>query len=85
MNFEYSRTFKKDFRKLPTKLKLRFEERASIFRIDQFSPILNIHALNSPFLGYRSINVSGDIRAIFFQEKRKATFIRIGTHSELYE
>jgi len=46
--------------------------------------ILNNHSLEGAFDECRSINVTGDCRAIFKQEKNIAIFMTIGTHSELY-
>ena len=37
----------------------------SVFIEDEYSPVLNNHRLIGDFKGLRSINVSGDWRAIF--------------------
>jgi len=49
------------------------------------NPLLNNHPLHGEWLNYRSINITGDIRAIFFVENATAIFITIGSHSELYK
>lgn len=86
MKIDYTRLFKKEYKKLPQKLKIQFAGRIEVFRQDSFSSQLNNHALHHPFEGYRSINISGDYRALYYVEQDgTAVFIRIGTHSELYK
>jgi mRNA-degrading endonuclease YafQ of YafQ-DinJ toxin-antitoxin module len=45
---------------------------------------LNNHSVDTAFADCRSINVTGDYRAIFHENKETVTFMTIGTHSELY-
>ncbi len=85
MIFEYSRSFKKDYKKLSQKIKAAFGVRVEMFILDQHNPILNNHAIHNPYDGSRSINISGDIRAIYEIDENTVTFIRIGSHSELYK
>ncbi len=80
----FHRDFKKHYKKLPSKVKAKLEERLRIFKDEEFDPVLNNHALKGKWLGYRSINVSGDIRAIFKREAESALFVAIDTHSNLY-
>ena len=80
----YHRDFKKSYKRLPPKLKERLEERLRLFSKDEFNPILNNHALKGKWLGYRSMNVTGDIRAIFKRDTESALFVAIDTHSNLY-
>ena len=70
---------------LPKKIKEKFKERRNVFVENKFDPILNNHNVEKRFPGCRSINVTGDYRAIFKEDKRNVfTFVNIGTHSELY-
>lgn len=78
------RNFKKQFDKLTKSQKKKFKERSSIFIRDEFHPILNNHALKGKYEGYRSINIAGDLRAIFQKENQYAVFVKIGSHSKLY-
>lgn len=85
MIISFSKQFKKDFKKLPKKIKAQFKSRIKLFEQDQNNPQLNNHKLNTPYKGFYSINISGDIRAIYEQiNKNKVLFIKIGTHSQLY-
>ena len=78
------KSFKKRFKKLPVKIRKQFYERAELFKTDKFNPILNNHSVDAIYTGCRSINISGDYRAIFWEKGEIANFIKIGTHSELY-
>ncbi|OGY27884.1 MAG: hypothetical protein A2Z42_02270 [Candidatus Woykebacteria bacterium RBG_19FT_COMBO_43_10] len=81
----YHQDFKRNYRKLSPKVKGKLEERLRIFSKDEFNPILNNHALKGKWLGYRSINVTGDIRAIFKRNPAVVIFVTIDSHSNLYQ
>ena len=50
-----------------------------------FHSLLNNHALSGKYSGYRSINIGGDLRAIYEPISLDiAFFIIMGTHPELY-
>ena len=86
MKPEYHKSFRKQFDKLPLKIQDKFEKCLKLFIDDQFHPLLNNHPLNGEYEGYRSINITGDIRAIFYiKPDSNCVFINIGSHSELYE
>ena len=80
------RSFKKKFKKLHPKIKDQFFERAGLFLNDKFHPLLNNHSVEKVFFDSRSINITGDYRAIFREEEKgeAVIFTDIGTHSELY-
>ncbi len=80
----YHKTFLKDVKKLPKKVKERLKERILIFGADKFNPVLNNHALKGRYQGYRSINITGDFRAIFKITPSEAIFVTINSHSNLY-
>ena len=77
-------TFEKKFKKILPKVQNHFYNRLVLFKKNKFSPILNNHRVEKRFPGCRSINVTGDYRAIFKEEKDTYIFINIGRHSELY-
>ena len=86
MQIDYSSNFKKRFRKIPEKIRARLVERLQYFVKDQFDPRLNNHMLHGKYAGCHSINVTGDIRAIYeIQDGAVAYFIDIGSHAELYK
>lgn len=84
MKIFYKDKFDKKFRKLNPKIQNQFYERLSIFITNRYHPILNNHRVEKRFAGCRSINITGDYRAIFQDESNMVIFINIGTHSELY-
>ena len=77
-------SFAKDFKKLEKGVRIKFVERKHIFEYDPFSPLLNNNPLHREFEGCRSINITGNYRAIFYIKEGVYVFIRIGTHAQLY-
>lgn len=81
----FDKSFYKGYEKLSKKRQEQFWERLEIFKKDQNNPQLNNHKLHGKYDSFYSVNVSGNIRAIYEQiEKNKVLFIKIGTHSQLY-
>lgn len=85
MHIRYLPKFKKQYKKLPQKFQEQFDERLKLFLVDPTSPQLRVHPLKGKFAGYWSLNVNGDIRALYLLEgEAMIIFALIGTHSELY-
>ena len=84
MHIYLHKKFLKDYKKLSISQKERFKERRNLFIADEFNPVLNNHALKGKYLGYRSINITGDLRAIFKRDSNSALFVTIDFHSNLY-
>ena len=78
-------SFSKNYEKLASKVKDQFKIRRDIFLKNPFHPILNNHPLHGEYSDFRSINITGDYRVIYFMKDEIAIFIRIGTHSELFK
>lgn len=78
------RSFEKQFKKLPVNVRQAFYERISLFIENKFNTLLNNHPLAGEYDGHRSINITGNYRAIFKEDGEKITFTLIGTHPELY-
>ncbi|OGG77159.1 hypothetical protein A3B35_02625 [Candidatus Kaiserbacteria bacterium RIFCSPLOWO2_01_FULL_54_24] len=64
MRVELHRKFTKKFRKLPRDIRTRFVERKNLFSREPFHPLLNNHSVHKKFPGWRSVNVTGDYRAL---------------------
>ncbi len=80
------KSFEKQYKKLRLGQKEKFKEKIAFFLKDEFNPILNNHPLRGRYKGYRSINISGDLRAIYKREIRKRViFVAIDKHSNLYK
>lgn len=85
MKIIFHKIFEKQYKKFPDKIKKRIKDRNILFEKDPYDPILNNHALNGKYMGYRSISITGNIRIIYkFLDKDTVLFSEIGTHSELY-
>lgn len=84
MRIKLHKNFEKHYKKLRVNEKQKFKERRDLFLQDEFNPILNNHSLKGKYLGHRSINVTGDLRAIYKRDKDLIIFVSIDTHSNLY-
>ncbi|MFA5831290.1 MAG: type II toxin-antitoxin system mRNA interferase toxin, RelE/StbE family [Candidatus Paceibacterota bacterium] len=85
MELHYSSLFKKQYKKMPVKIREQFKTRLVLFVQDQNNPQLHIHKLNGSYDGLWSMNITGDFRAVFDRIHDSAIlFEAIGTHSELY-
>lgn len=86
MRIYYTKHFLKCFGDAPEKIQLKFYERVRLFNVDRFHPLLNNHSLSGEYSGYRSINITGDWRALFSEENcgQNINFTDLGTHSQLY-
>jgi addiction module RelE/StbE family toxin len=86
---DFSRKFEKQLERAPLNIQKAFRRRLELLLTDSFHPQLRNHALTGEWKGYRSVNVSGDWRAIFINKQRKGgiviLFIALGTHSQLYK
>lgn len=90
MQTNFAKKFKKQYEKADNKIKFAFDKRLKLFLQDPFYPLLNNHALTGQYLGKRSINVTGDWRAIFSEienggEEKVVIFELLDTHSNLYK
>lgn len=86
MRIDFHKRFDKQYKKLPVASKKKFENQLAILISNQNNPVLNNHALKGKYTGYRSINVTGDIRAIYIpHSKDHIEFAYIGSHAQLYK
>jgi len=85
MKIKLHKKFTKQFSKLNKKEKLKCQARLNLFFDDPFNKLLNNHALQGKYKGLRSINMSGDLRAIYEMINSDiAFFIDLDKHSNLY-
>lgn len=86
LKIKYTKRFTKQFAKLTPKIRTYFIERQRLWLSDPYAIQLHLHMLTGKYAGLYSININGDIRAIY--EKRNDSYViygLIGTHSQLYE
>jgi len=85
MTIQYTPKFKKQYKKLPVNFQKQFDERLLLFLEDPTNPVLRVHPLKGSYSGYWSMNVSGDLRALYLKKGDELIiFALIGTHSQLY-
>ena len=81
-----SRTFVKQIEKFPVSLRRQARDRIRLLVTDATHPLLNDHKLNPPFDGYRSINITSDVRLVYKWANATTLHLRaIGTHHQLYK
>ncbi len=86
MNVVFHKRFEKMAGKLSPKIKGKMVDRITLFSNDPLAYELRNHALNTPYKGSYSIDVTGDYRAIYYLvDGHTAMFTHIGTHSQLYK
>ena len=85
MIIETTKTFDKQYSKLNDKTKTIYKNRIAIFKGNPFDFRLRNYALKGKYLGYRSIDITGDVRVLYtVKGDIVIIFGFIGTHSQLY-
>ncbi|MDP2909960.1 MAG: type II toxin-antitoxin system mRNA interferase toxin, RelE/StbE family [bacterium] len=86
MRIAFHKNFDKCYKKLTDSQQNKTQERLVLFLKNPFDPILRNHPLKGKYLGYRSIDIAGDLRAVYksinFEE---CIFVILDTHSNLYK
>lgn len=84
MHVRFHKHFVKKYEKLK-KIQEKINDKIRLFSEDPFNSLLENHALRGEFKDCRSINITGDYKAVYkLASPNVALFIKIGTHSELY-
>jgi addiction module RelE/StbE family toxin len=85
MRYVLSKRFEKDFAKLPKPVKKKVLVVLQKFVDDPLNPSLRNHPLSGKWNNHFSINVTGDVRAVYLYIKNDVVhFVAVGSHSELY-
>jgi addiction module RelE/StbE family toxin len=84
MNISFSKSFLKQAKQLGPAQREKLLERIDTFSNNPLHPTLRNHQLKGKYKEYRSIDVTGDIRALYLQRTDEAIFDAVGTHSQLY-
>lgn len=86
MQYFLSKNFEKKFSKLPKKVKNKTLTQLEVFIMNPTDIKLNNHSLSGKWKDYRSINITGNYRAIYKEiSEEMARFVDIDTHSKLYK
>ncbi len=89
MEVAFSDSFKKSFKKRVkmTEFETEFWNRLELFVNEPFSPQLKTHKLSGKLKDLWSFSIEYDLRVIFYfteDKPKKAIFVDIGTHKEVY-
>ncbi len=84
MKISYSKNFIKQSKKLNPKLRKQLVQRITLFSTNPLNSQLRDHQLKGKYKQYRSIDVTGDFRALYLLNGNEAIFDMVGTHSQLY-
>jgi addiction module RelE/StbE family toxin len=84
MSISYTKNFIKSAKQLKPNIRTRLLERMRLFSESPTHPTLRNHQLKGAYKDYRSIDISGDIRALYLQKESEVIFDQVGTHSQLY-
>lgn len=85
MVIETTKAFDKQYARSNSKVKTSFKQRIELFKANPFDTTLRNHALKGRYLGFRSIDITGNVRALYTTQGDKIIiFAFIGTHSQLY-
>jgi addiction module RelE/StbE family toxin len=84
MTISYSKNFIKQAKKLKPQQRDRLQENLQKFASNPLHPDLRNHQLRGKHKAYRSIDITGDVRALYLQLENEAIFDTVGTHSQLY-
>ena len=85
----FSKRFVKHYQKAPAKVQAQFKTKIALFEQNQHDVRLRNHPLAGNWLGCRSIDITGDWRAVYEELKNGqpmcVEFVEICTHSQLYK
>jgi len=83
MRIIYTPKFKREYKKLPNKIKYLAEEKEKIFRMNPFDGKLGTHKLHGKLKSFWSFSINHNYRIVFEIAKDKKEFIfhTVGNHS----
>ena len=85
MRVSFHKNFDKSYEKCTAKVQKQFKKRLKLFLENPYHPLLENHALYGQWQDFRSINVTGDYRALYYHlDDDVVEFFIIDTHSNLY-
>ena len=84
MQVLFHKSFKKQYKKLPPKVRANFDQRLALLLANPADPLLRLHKLSGNRVPLESFNVTADYRALILRTKSAIVCMEIGTHSELY-
>lgn len=81
----FSKRFQKQYKILPQNLQRQTKLRIELWKEQPQNPLLRLHRLEGKMSRFYSINITGDIRALYeIIGNDVYMYEMIGTHSQLY-
>ena len=74
MKISYTKNFVKLSKKLNPKLRVQMIERITLFSVNPLDPQLRDHRLKGKYKQYRSIDITGDYRALYLLQGDEVIF-----------
>ncbi|MBI2405404.1 type II toxin-antitoxin system mRNA interferase toxin, RelE/StbE family [Candidatus Gottesmanbacteria bacterium] len=65
MEIRYSPKFLKQYKQVGQKIQFAYNNRVALFLTNPYHPLLHNHMLTGKYSGFRSINITGDWRALY--------------------
>lgn len=85
MKVSFHKNFDKSYKKCPSKVQKQFKKKLKLFLGNPYHPLLENHSLRGQWQDFRSINITGDYRALYYHlTDNIVEFFIIDTHSNLY-
>ena len=85
MKIRFHKNFEKQYKKLRNKEKEKVQKKLELFLEKPYHPQLNNHPLKGKYTDYRSINITGNLRAVYKHiNEDECVFVIIDSHSNLY-
>ncbi len=85
MTILFSKRYKKQYKKLPPDLQKQTKLRIELWKEQPNNPLLRLHKLEGSMNQFYSINITGDLRALYkIRGQEMYIYQMIGTHSQLY-
>jgi addiction module RelE/StbE family toxin len=85
MTISFSKNFIKLAKNLSSAQRKKLTEHVELFVENPLHPTLRNYQLKGKYKQYGSINVTGDIRALYLMRDTEIIFDIVGTHSRLYQ
>jgi addiction module RelE/StbE family toxin len=84
LSLRFKKQFQKSARQLSAAQQDQLKERLELFLSNPYHSLLHNHQLSGDYADFRSINISGDLRALYYVEGDDYIFAFVGTHAQLY-
>lgn len=89
MKIVYDPAFLEKLKKVDVRVRKSAKERLLLFSKNPHDPQLDNHPLREQYLGYRSIDITADCRALYkeryIEEEIVAQFVILGAHKDLFQ